>query len=106
MNNLRLNKESSFNKSFERENGYNNLYFGQQKSINDFSIARGNSINKKGSINLGFNPYVKEGKQQPINLFVELADECNNEKNDDFLNFNLLQKNASSVRPMMMRDKS
>ena len=105
MNNLRLNKESSFNNSFERENGYNSIIFGNHKSITDYSVMRGNSINRTGSMNMPFNPYRKDGKQ-PINLFVELADEANGEKNEEFLNFNTLQKNGSSVRPMMFKDKS
>jgi hypothetical protein len=37
---------------------------------------------------------------------VELADEANDDKNIDFLNLNILQKNCSSVRPTFLRDKS
>lgn len=103
--NLQLQKDNSFNRSFERENGYNFCFLGPNKLMHDFSLNRGNSINRNGSLNLGFNPYKREGKQ-PINLFVELADEGNNDKNDDFLNLNILQKNGSSVRPMLFRDKS
>lgn len=106
MNNLQLQKDSSFNRSFERENGFNFYLFGQQnKLMRDNSLNRSCSINKNGSVSQAFNPYKKESKQ-PINLFVELADESNNDKNDEFMNLNILQKNNSSVRPMMFKDKS
>jgi hypothetical protein len=39
-------------------------------------------------------------------VFVELAEEANNDKNNEFLNLNILQKNFSSVRPVFGRDKS
>lgn len=105
--NLRLQKDNSFNRSFERENGLNFLFLGQNKSINDFNFNKCNSINKNGSINFGFNPYTtKRDGKQPINLFVELADEANDDKNNDFLNLNILQKNCSSVRPVFLRDRS
>lgn len=96
--NLQLQKDNSFNRSFERETGYNFCLLGTNRLVSEFSLNRGNSINRNGSINLGFNPYKREGKQ-PVNLFVELADD-NNDKNDDCLNF------YSSVRPMMFKDKS
>ena len=41
-----------------------------------------------------------------IQFFVEMADDGNNDKNDDFLNLNVLQRDPSSVRPMMFKDKS
>lgn len=114
--NLQLQKDSSFNRSFERENGLSFCFLGQNKFAPDFSLNRGNSINKSGSINLGYNPYRKDGKQ-PINLFVELADDTNNEKNEDYLNLNvfsgpqhnklsMLQRNSSCMRPMMFKDQS
>lgn len=103
--NLQLQKDNSFNRSFERENGYNFCFVGPTKLVSDFSLNRGNSINRNGSINMGFNPYKRDGKQ-PVNLFVELADEDNNDRNNDFMHLNILQKNASSVRPTMFRDKS
>ena len=46
----------------------------------------------------------KDGKQ-PVNLFVELADDIN-EKNDDFINLNILQKCSSSMKPNMSVNKS
>ena len=105
--NLQLQKDSSFNRSFERENGLNFWFLGQNKSINDYNFNKCGSINKNGSINFGFNPYAfKRDGKQPINLFVELADEANDDKNIDFLNLNILQKNCSSVRPTFFRDKS
>lgn len=102
--NLQLQKDSSFNRSFERENGYNFCLFGQNKLGHDFSLNRGNSINKNGSISLPYNPMKKDGKQ-PVNLFVELADD-NNDKNEDLLNFNIFQRNESLGKPSLIKDRS
>ena len=46
----------------------------------------------------------RDGKQ-PVNYFVELADD-GNDKNDDFINFNILQKWSSSVKPMLSVNRS
>lgn len=107
MNNLQLQKDSSFNRSFERETGSNFYFFGHpNKLAQENSLSRMNSLNKNGSINFPFTPYKKDWNNRPINIFVEMADDGNNDKNDDFLNLNILQRDPSSVRPMMFKDKS
>lgn len=63
-------------------------------------------MNRNSSINMGFNPYGKDGESKPINVFVELAEESN-DKNDDYININILQRGQSSIsKPYMLKDKS
>jgi hypothetical protein len=115
MNNLQLQKDNSFNRSFERETGFNFYFLGHSNKLaQENSLSRINSLNKNGSMNFPFAPNigqffdsaVKKDGNKPINIFVEMADDGNNDKNDDFLNMNLLQRDPSSVRPMMFKDKS
>ena len=101
--NLQLSKDSSFNKSFERENGYNLFLLGGNKMTSEANFLKNSTLSKNCSFNMPTNPYMKDHKAS-INLFVELADEgC---KNDDYLNLNILQNNSSSVRPIIPRDAS
>lgn len=55
-----MQKDSSFNRSFERENGLSMLLFDQNKMFADPSIYKNNSITNNGSMNFGFTPFVQK----------------------------------------------
>jgi uncharacterized protein (UPF0147 family) len=104
--NLQLNKDSSFAKSFERENGYNITLLGHNKKTSDFSLYKGNSFMRNGSLNQGFDSF-KKGPEKSMNVFIEMA-EGDDQNNDDFINLTLFQKKQSSAinKPYNLRDKS
>lgn len=56
--NLNMMKDSSFNKSFERENGWSFMLFGQNKLFQSPSINLPNNFTKNGSFNLPTNAFV------------------------------------------------
>lgn len=58
--NMSMQKDSSFNRSFERENGLSMLLFDQNKMFADPSIYKNNSITNNGSMNFGFTPFVQK----------------------------------------------
>lgn len=102
--NLQLNKDSSFNRSFERENGYSNmLLLGHNKKTSDFSLFKGNSFVKNSSINMPHTQFHKEKN----NIFIDMAEE-NNDNNNDVINITLYQGDKNSIirKPFAFRDQS
>lgn len=107
MSNFHLQKDSSFNRSFEREHGYNLYMLGPNKSTSNFSILKKQSLNNNNSIGNAFNPFSKEHDKKNMNLFVEMAEDNNDKNDNDYINLNLFQKGVNSItRPIALRDKS